>query len=346
MDLNAKALRGYHPVPSETVDRLLYASQCCVQGSVFDEMHRIRRRALSRNRADNVYAALLYQAGWFVEWMEGPAAGIDAVMRRCAQEPHHNNLTVLHRSRGPRRLTQPWSMAFRHDSEQAEDFGQRVSALGALNTRNELEPSDVWRRLSMPVSANAADRDSHQRVVVCSARGTQSFDLLRWLAQQHGRPVTRLRLAGAYEKVQDVANDYVDLAAGRGAPARRVVAMARNGLHIGLFQAFLANYSHVMLLLSGDDRDDMELMHNVIAACARLPERPVLLGIGRPGYKHAPLREAAHASGLVYLDCDAADTGAKAVWTAAEPALDLSRVPAAADGATVRAATAAPPPAQ
>ncbi len=57
------------------MDRLLYASECRVQGSVFEEMHRIRDHALLRNVTDDVYVALLYQAGWFVEWLEGPAAG-------------------------------------------------------------------------------------------------------------------------------------------------------------------------------------------------------------------------------------------------------------------------------
>jgi hypothetical protein len=81
-----------------------------------------------------------------------------------------------------------------------------------------------------------------------------------------------------------------------------------------------------MLLLSGDSRHDMELVQLVIAACARLPTRPVVLGIGPTGCDHAPLREAARAGGLVYLDCDAAGTDAKAVWAATEPALEFSRM--------------------
>lgn len=312
-------------MPGETVDRVVCVSECRVLGSVFDEMHRIRERALPRNQADKVYAALLYQAGWFVEWIEGPTAGVDSVIRRAAGEPHHSNLRVLHRSRGPRRLTQPWSMAFRQDGDQTADFAARVALL-ASSAREQLEPTQVWRRLSMPHSAGAADCNAYQRVMVCSARGTRSFELVRWLGQAYGCHVTTQRLAGANEKMQDVANDYLDLPARRGAMPRRVVAMARNGLQIGLFQAFLADYSHVVLLLSGDGLHDMELVRLVMAACAPLAERPVLLGIGRPGCDHASLREAAHAGGLVYLDCDAVGTESKAVWAAAEPALEFSRM--------------------
>jgi hypothetical protein len=239
--MNTSAPLGHRPpVPGETVDRVVCVSECRVRDSVFDEMHRIRERALLRNKADEVYAALLYQAGWFVEWMEGPTAGVDAVIHRIAGEPHHSKLRVLHRSRGPRRLTQPWSMAFRQDSERSADFAARVDALTALSARQHLEPTDVWRRLSMPHSAGPVDRNHFQRVMVCSARGTRSFELVRWLGQVYDCRVTRQRLAGAYEMVQDVANDYVDLPAHRGAMPRRVVAMARNGLQIGLFQAFLS----------------------------------------------------------------------------------------------------------
>lgn len=315
-------------MPGQIVDRLLYASECRVQGSIFDEMHRIRDHAMFRNITDDVYVALLYQAGWFVEWMEGPAEGVDAVLRRAAKDPRHRNLRVIHRSSGPRRLTQPWSMAFRQDQERPAEFARRLTALSG---QHALDPALVWRRLSMPLKdadlSGRADSDLYQRVMVCAARGTQSFELVRWLGQAHGCKVTSQRLAGAHATSRDVASDYVDLDGGRGAMLRRVVAMARNGLQIGLLQAFLPDYSHVVLLLCGDSEHDADLIHILVAACARLSHRPVLLGLGRPDYDHAALRELARRGGLVYLDCDVKDRAdAKALWAAAEPALDLSRL--------------------
>ena len=282
--------------PGEIVDRLLYASQCCVQGSVFDEMHRIRDQALLRNRQDEVYAALLYQAGWFVEWLEGPADGIDAVLQRTVNDPRHGRLRVIHRSRGPRRLTQPWSMAFRQDQEQAAQFERRVKA---MSTQPAPDPAAVWRRLSMPLKdegiAGRADGDRYQRVLVCAARGTQSFELVRWLGQAYGSKVTSQRLAGAMATSRDVANEYVDLDGGRGAMLRRVVATARNGLQIGLLQAFLSDYSHVVVLLCGDSRHDADLLHILVAACARLSHRPVVLGLGR--HRLRPRRAARSGTG-------------------------------------------------
>ena len=315
---------------AEIVDRLLCASQCCAQGPVFEVMQRIRQRALLRNRADDVHAALLYQAGWFVEWMEGPAAGIDAVLARAKGEPHHRDLRVFHRSSGPRRLTQPWSMAFRQgDERQGLAFGHRVAALTGPGPHHGLEPAALWRRLSMPLEdarhGTRLESDDYQRVMVCSARGTRSFELVRWLGQTYRSPVIHQRLAGSHDAVQDVANDYLDIEAGDGKMLRRVVAMARKGLQIGLFQAFLGDYSHVILLLCGDAGHDRDLVQIVRAACAQLAERPLLLGCGSTGCDHEGLREAARAGGFVYLDCDTPSGDAKAVWSTVEPALDFSR---------------------
>lgn len=331
MDTNViRSLSPDTDVPGEVVDRLLYASLCCVRGSVFEEMHRIRDHALPRNVADGVCVALLYQAGWFMEWMEGPRAGVQAAMRRIATDPRHRNLRIVHHSRGPRRLTQPWSMAFRSDDERPVDFERRLKALPAKANQEGLEPASVWRRLSMPLkgpdAAGRVDGELYQRVMVCSARGTESFELVRWLGQAYRCKVTSQRLAGADTRARDVATDYVDLDGDAGPMLRRVVAMARNGLQIGLFQAFLPDYSHMVLLLCGDRKHDEDLINILVAACSRLSHRPVLLGLGRPGCDHAALREVARNGGLAYLDCDVSGNGdAKALWAAAEPALDFSR---------------------
>jgi hypothetical protein len=329
--LDANTIRSLpgSQAPGEAVDRLLYVSLCCVQGPVFEEMHRIRQHALQRNVADGVYAALLYQAGWFLEWMEGPPAGVQAVMRRLAGDRRHRNLRIVHHSRGPRRLTQPWSMAFRHDLDQPVEFERRLQALPAKTNQQGMEPASVWRRLSMPLKGSGAtappEDERYQRVMVCSARGTESFELVRWLGQAYDCKVTSQRLAGAETRVRDVATDYVDVG-GAGAMLRRVVAMARNGLQIGLFQAFLPDYSHMILLLCGDRKHDEDLIDILVSACSRLAHRPVLLGLGRPGCDHARLREAARRGGLAYLDCDlSGNINAKALWAAAEPALDFSR---------------------
>ncbi len=163
--------------------------------------------------------------------------------------------------------------------------------------------------------------------MVCAARGTQSFELVRWLGQAYGCKVTSQRLAGAQARSRDVANDYVDLDGGRGAMLRRVVAMARNGLQIGLLQAFLPDYSHIVLLLCGDSKHDSDcstFWWRHVRGCRTVRS---CWDSGGAGCDHAALREVARNGGLVYLDCDVdGAANSKALWAAAEPALDLSRM--------------------
>lgn len=315
-------------VDTRPVQRLMYASLSCVQGPVFEEMMRIRSHALLRNAADGVHVALLYQSGWFMEWIEGPAAGVRAVVARVSADPRHRGVQLLHASRGRRRLIEPWSAAIVQTHERPTDFAQRVMQLRDEQLAGQAsDPATVWRRLSTPLTHPGAQEqarsDRFQRVMVCSAQGTDSFDLVRWLGQQHEAEVVHRRFAGSRLEALDVATDYVDLDS--GAVVRRVIAMARNGLEIGLTRAFLPDYSHVILLLGDDAQRNAQLVSRLVAACARLDHRPVLLGLGPIDCDHAGLQRIARAGGLVYLDCDlAGDIDAGVWWGAAEPLLDLS----------------------
>lgn len=315
-------------VPGKDVDRRMYASQSNLEGPVFAEMHRIRDHALQRNVADEVHVALLHQSGWFVEWMEGPPAGVHAVMGRVARDARHRGMRQLHSSHGPRRLTEPWSMAIVQTNESPTDFASRVMTLHEEYHKGlATDTATVWRRLSTPLThpgaAEKAVSDRFQRVMVCSARGTDSFDMVHWLGHRHDAEVVHRRFAGSRADRLDVATDYVDLDS--GTVVRRVIAMARNGLDIGLTQAFLPDYSHVILLLSGDGTRDGNLMQRLVAACERLAHRPVVVGVGPLSCEHAKLQQVAHRGGLVYLDCNlAGHIDAQACWDAAEPLLDLS----------------------
>jgi hypothetical protein len=269
-------------------------------------------------------------AGSWSGW-RGRRRGLEAVLQRVRADPRRRELRVVHRSSGHRRLTQPWSMVFRNGIETTSQFASRVLALGNQADRPGLEPAAVWRRLSMPLKneggARIAASDSYQRVMVVSARGTASFDLVHWLGERYESGVAPLRMTGVHSRVRDVASDYVDVGSGKGASLRRVVAMARNGLQLGLTQAFLPDYSHLIVLLSGDARHDSDLMCTLVAACSRLAHRPVVIGSGRPaGCDHVGLREQARAGRMMYLDCDLGTSSRPPdLWAVVEPALHFSR---------------------
>ena len=239
---------------------------------------------------------------------------------------------VLHDSTAPRQLHEPWSMAVVHCDETPDDFARRVANL-ARESGNGVRraPAAVWRLLSTPLTHPGA-RDHEDaalfcRTMVCAADVDESFDLVRWLGRSRRVEVVRRRFAGT--DTPDVETDYVDFAeshSGDERPARpvrrvhRVIAMARNGIRIGLTRAFMADYGCIALLRGNDPRRDANLLEMLVAACARLPQRPALVGVGGDVLQHAELRQTAQRRGMTYTNVDVEDRRDPAqVWAALEP---------------------------
>ena len=306
----------------QPVARVMYASQAAVEGSVYSEMERIRASAVRHNEPAGVHTALLYQSGWFVQWKEGPGAALLRIMDRVQADPRHHSLRIVHSSRGPRLLSGPWSMAIVQCDESGEDLQRRVLALRrTVDDGLQLAPPAVWRRLSTPMrhpgASRQADPDAFQRILVCAAEGTASFELAAWLARRHREELVHRRFAGAF--ALDVGSDYVDFA--DGDKVMRVIAMARNGLLLPLTRAFLPDYSHLVLLLSGHDDSNLALVQKVAAACAELVAPPAVLAIAPHASVHRRPFALARAQGMVYLDALADPNDPLACWTAMQPCL-------------------------
>lgn len=306
--------------------RLVYASRARITESVYAEMERIRACALRHNEPAGVYTALLYQSGWFVQWKEGPGEAVQRIMDRVAADRRHRDLRIVHSSRGPRLLAGSWSMAIVQCDDSPSQMGVRVAQLrSALEQGAQLSPPAVWRRLSTPMrhpgAARQADPDAFQRILVCAAVGQGSFDLVRWLGDEHDQEVVHRRFAGPHDL--DVGTDYVDFE--QSDRVLRVIAMARRGLALPLTRAFVPDYSHILLLLSGDAERDLALVRNVALACAGLPRPPALLGVAGDAAAHRDPFCLARRLGLVYLPTQANVDDSAAVWRAARPLLALWR---------------------
>ena len=134
--------------------------------------------------------------------------------------------------------------------ETAADMEERVLCLKHdVDQGRQFSPPAIWRRLSTPMehpgAARQDDPDAFQRVLVCSAVGTSSFDLVNWLGERYAAEVVHRRFAGAH--ALDVGTNYVDFEqGGRGAAGGRDGAAwpqrAATCLHGGL--------PHLVLLLS------------------------------------------------------------------------------------------------
>ena len=306
----------------EPVSRIVYASRSLVRGSVYAEMERIRAAALRHNEPAQVYTALLYQSGWFLQWKEGPGAAVLKIMDRVAADARHSGLRIVHSSRGPRLLSGPWSMAIVQCDETPEDMARRVAAVRhRFEEGHQFAPPAVWRQLSTPLRHPGADlqaqRDAFQRVMVCGAGTDAAFDLVHWLSRHYGQEVVHRRFAGPYEL--DVGTDYTDFM--ENGRAMRVIAMARRGLALPLTLAFLPDYSHVVLMLSGDLQRDQALFDRVADACRNLPAPPALVGVGLSHDSHLRLNLMAQRMGLQYLAAIVDAGGHAACWQAVSPLL-------------------------
>jgi len=300
---------------------------------IFDKMQEIRAYALANNRLLGVHKALFYQSGWFIYWAEGPPAAIDALLERVAKDPHHHSMRLLHRSAGPRHLLTPWSMMVGSSTESAAEFGSRVLEMRIrFQEGRQLPPTSVIRRLLAPLELGAPgtsklDEPFH-RIGVCSARGNESFELVRWLAVQNKGSYAARRVAG--EDGVDNASDYVEFLH-NGYPCR-VIAVARQSLLHGLRRAFMPDWSNLLLLFCGDDKRDDALMDRVRAACVGLPAHPRLVGFAPTVATHRRMALAAAQEGLDYFDAaEAGPHGFPRIWAAFSPLLSSAGAPKITD---------------
>jgi hypothetical protein len=309
-----------------SVARLVYASVARIEGSVYAEMERIRASALKHNEPVGVYTSLLYQSGWFVQWKEGPGTALLKIMDRVSNDPRHQALRIVHSSRGPRLLHGPWSMAIVQCADPPAEMAQRVAQIRQrMEEGLQYSPPSVWRQLSTPLRHPGArqqnDSDHFQRVLVCASKGLASFDLVAWLARRHEQEVVHRRFAGAQDL--DVGTDYVDFL--DDDRVFRVIAMARKGLVVPLTRAFLPDYSHIILLLSGEADRDLQLVQKVAQACAGMAGRPAILGVAEDAETHREAFMLAHRNGMIYLETRANAEDPAHVWRAVLPQLMLWR---------------------
>jgi len=306
------------------ITRVVYASEATIAPPVYSEMERIRDSALRHNVPLQINTALLYQCGWFLQWKEGPAAEIFSLMKRLGRDQRHRDLRVLHSSEGPRLLDGPWSMAIVQAGDTHEAMGERVAEQERrMRAGISTGPPAVWRRLSTPLQghADAADAaaEAYQRVLVCSAAGNGSFELLGWLARSMSLDLVHRRFAG--ETGLDVGTNLLDVFDPDAKRVIRVVAMARKGLSLALTRALLPDYSHIVLLLSGSPERDLPLIERVADVCAGLPSGPVVVGVWSDHAAHREPEGYARSFGLDYREVIADVLTPQSLWLALRPVL-------------------------
>ncbi|MEG2803155.1 BLUF domain-containing protein [Stenotrophomonas sp.] len=98
---------------SSAIHALAYTSRA-VGGLTNADLERILVDASITNRAHDVTGALLYDGFRFLQYIEGPEAGLQAVLARIEAARSHAGIEMLVNGPVPERHFWNWSMACRH----------------------------------------------------------------------------------------------------------------------------------------------------------------------------------------------------------------------------------------
>jgi hypothetical protein len=63
------------------------------------------------NRRQGITGCLVFDGGRFAQWLEGPAAAVEALLRRIDRDPRHDDLRLVLVRPADRRAFGGWSMA-------------------------------------------------------------------------------------------------------------------------------------------------------------------------------------------------------------------------------------------
>src|SRR6201992_805442 len=100
--------------PSNGLVRLIYVSRSQIPPSDLQEtIRQILIKSISNNRKVDVTGQLLSRGGYFMQLLEGPAAGVRETYDRVAADPRHDEVRLIDVSPASERLFRDWDMSQR-----------------------------------------------------------------------------------------------------------------------------------------------------------------------------------------------------------------------------------------
>ena len=254
----------------ETVTRVVRVSRARGEGPAMEKLFAARRRVHGETPFPGLGGAVLHVSGWYVLWQEGPDASIEAALR--ARKRRHGPERVLHRSVGPRTLTERLGLSTTQWPEGPELFEQRIEAVAAAAQR--LKPQEVWRALGEPCTLQPPAQSPLPpcRVGLLASDDQRSIELARQLAERFRRPLVYRRFAGGEPGTTDVGAAYFDLPV-RGQPLR-VQALSRRAFGHALVHESLRLPDWLGLVVGEHATKAMELAAGVASFLRRGTHAP------------------------------------------------------------------------
>lgn len=132
------------------------------------ELQQLMTAAQARNRAESITGLLIYDAGRFFQWLEGPAAGLSRVWQSIRSDSRHTAIQVVGSSATPVRFFGDWSLKLAQRCAPAAGTGA-ASQRDALGAPGALVDQLMYRRAEAAPSLLARLAPSPAVVVTAAA---------------------------------------------------------------------------------------------------------------------------------------------------------------------------------
>ncbi len=134
------------PVPvaaSNAISMLVYRSKAARSYSETD-LAQLLTKARKRNRSEHLTGLLIYDAGCFFQWIEGPHAGLARVWESIQRDPAHHHIELLRRHVMPKRLFARWDMRLARRPGAAASNSNGLSHSIVSSTQDWVEKLRSW----------------------------------------------------------------------------------------------------------------------------------------------------------------------------------------------------------
>lgn len=128
------------------------------QGMSRGALHDLLEQARERNAREDITGLLVFHENCFVQWLEGPAAGVERVWRSIQVDPRHSEVEALPTPWSEQRLFPDWRMRLASGDQplpEPDAVPVEPLALHTLNRHVDIAPDFMqgivfWRSLPPP----------------------------------------------------------------------------------------------------------------------------------------------------------------------------------------------------
>ena len=128
--------------------QLIYVSERCARTDDA-AINKIKLRAEPNNHRRNITGALLYTGHYFLQYLEGEAAVVDALYASICRDTRHTNVRLLLRKSITQRDFSRWSLGVKKllDNSENQDF---IAVLNMIGQANKVSESQLeWFKLAL-----------------------------------------------------------------------------------------------------------------------------------------------------------------------------------------------------